>query len=300
MRRDTLKSYRERILKVLVHVQQNLDAALPLDELARLACFSPYHFHRIFRGMVGESVKEHVRRLRLERAAGSLKHTALPVTTIAFDAGYETHESFTRAFKAMFGEAPSIFRRRSREVTAPAAPSGVHYVSADEPASLGFKEREATEMKVEIRKVEPIRVAFMRHVGPYMEVGATWEKLVPGMGARGMIGPDTKFIGVCHDDPEVTPPEKIRYDACVTVSEDFVPEGEVGVQLIPGGEYAVTTHHGPYQKLGETYAAFCGEWLPRSGRELRAQCGFEVYLNDPDGTEPEELLTDIYMPLEPA
>ena len=141
-------------------------------------------------------------------------------------------------------------------------------------------------MEVKIEYKEPTRVAFMRHVGPYNEVGATWDKFLPVLGKEGLLGGDALFIGICHDDPEVTPQDKIRYDACVTVDESFVPEGEIGVQVIPGGEYAVTTHFGPYQKLGETYTKLLGQWLPRSGRELRSVPCFEVYLNDPQSTEP--------------
>src|SRR5262245_60431909 len=106
MRTTTQQDYEQRILRVLLHIQSHLDHALDLDELASLAHFSPHHFHRIFRGMVGEPVMEHVRRLRLERSAFQLKTTSRPVTQIAFDAGYETHEAFTRAFRAMFRESP--------------------------------------------------------------------------------------------------------------------------------------------------------------------------------------------------
>ncbi|MFH1417502.1 MAG: AraC family transcriptional regulator, partial [Planctomycetota bacterium] len=123
MKSQTEHDYRQRILRVLVHIQGRLDEAMSLEDLARIAHFSPYHFHRIFRGMVGESVKEHVRRLRLERAAFHLKATDQPVTRIAFDAGYEAHEAFTRAFRAMFGESPSGFRELHRPVAYPASPS---------------------------------------------------------------------------------------------------------------------------------------------------------------------------------
>src|SRR5262252_10971797 len=129
MRTGTVEDYQRRILGVLVHIQNHLDSPLPLDELAEVAHFSPFHFHRVFRGMVGESVKEHVRRLRLERAAHRLRFTGQPVTEIAFDAGYETHESFTRAFGVMFGEAPTEFRNNHRAVAHGPAPSGVHYAS---------------------------------------------------------------------------------------------------------------------------------------------------------------------------
>lgn len=117
MRDSTLQDYKARMLRVLKHIQQNLDEELSLEDLAGIACFSPYHFHRIFRGMLGESTREHIRRLRLERAAVQLKRSDASVTMIAFDAGYETHEAFTRAFKAMTGIAPLCFARATVTAT---------------------------------------------------------------------------------------------------------------------------------------------------------------------------------------
>jgi AraC family transcriptional regulator len=110
MRTVTLHDYKRRMLRVLVHIQQHLDESLQLEELAGLACFSPYHFHRVFKGMVGESVKEYVRRLRLERAASQLKLGSASVVDIALGAGYDSHEAFTRTFKTAFGTAPSQYR----------------------------------------------------------------------------------------------------------------------------------------------------------------------------------------------
>ncbi|MHC4618810.1 MAG: AraC family transcriptional regulator [Planctomycetota bacterium] len=296
MKKSTRKLYEERILRVLVFIQRNLDEELSLEQLAKAAHFSRYHFHRIFRGMVGESVKEHIRRLRLERAAMRLKHSDKSVLEIALEAGYETHESFTRAFKAVCGCAPARFRS-SNSVLPETAPSVVHYRSDGVIKGIRFRIG-GESMDVKIERLEAMRVAFVRHVGPYSEAGEAWGKLCGRLGAEGMLGAEARFVGVCHDDPEVTPPEKIRYDACVTVSDDFEPEGEIGVQTIGGGEYAVVTHAGPYEKLGQTYAKLYGQWLPQSGRGPRSEPCLEFYLNDPEGTEPEELLTDIYAPLE--
>jgi AraC family transcriptional regulator len=300
MAEATLGDYKKRMLRVLVHIQHHLDDTLELEELAAVACFSPYHFHRVFTGMVGESVKEYVRRLRLERAASRLKLSRQPVIQIALDAGYETHEAFTRAFKAAFGMAPVRFRQHRNPVGAMMVPSNVHYRDGMLPKNFKSQRKGVQAMKVQIKTLQPMRVAFMRHVGPYDEVGATWDKLLPWLGKEGYLGADAQFIGICHDDPEVTPPERIRYDACVTVSEQFAPDGDIGVQSIPGGEYAMITHLGPYNKLGETYSKLLGEWLPRSGRVLRSTPCFESYLNDPGSTEPEDLITDIYAPLEPG
>jgi AraC family transcriptional regulator len=299
VRTRTRQTYGERILRVLLHIQNHLDESLVLEDLARIACFSPYHFHRIFRGMVGESVMEHVRRLRLERAALRLVHTDQQVTRLAFEAGYETLEAFTRKFRATFGLSPTEFRQKHRLVPFPDVPSQVHFdpdgrIETFEPMKPG-----ARKMDVRVEQIEPQRVAFMRHIGPYHGVGETWGKLCAWAGRRNLFGPNTKAIGVCYDDPEFTPPEKIRYDACFVVDESVQPEGEVGVQTLEGGEYAVLTHNGPYEKLAETYMRFCGEWLATSGRELKSAPSLEVYLNSPQDTAPEELVTLIHMPLEP-
>jgi AraC family transcriptional regulator len=100
------------MLRVLVHIQQNLDEPLPLDRLAALACLSPYHFHHVFTGMVGESLASHIRRLRLERAASRLKLTHVPLVQIALDAGFDSHEAFSRAFRSNFNSSPTEFRSR--------------------------------------------------------------------------------------------------------------------------------------------------------------------------------------------
>jgi AraC family transcriptional regulator len=296
MKRSTQQVYRERILNVLVFIQKNLDEELTLEEYARVAHFSPYHFHRIFRGMVGESLAEHMRRLRLERAATRLKRTNRTIIEIALEAGYETHEAFTRAFRALCGCSPSCYRRDTSVIPA-LGPGGIHYRENGLLDDLQLPDGGET-MEVRIERVNPMLVAFVRHVGPYDGVSAAWERLCLRLGKEGRLGPGTKFIGVCHDDPEVTPPERLRYDACITVGSDFVAQDDVGVQTIGGGEYAVATHVGPYHLLGQTYAQLLGQWLPRSGRELRSEPSLEFYLNAPESTDPQDLITDIYAPLE--
>jgi AraC family transcriptional regulator len=292
MRSDTQSDYRERLLRVMVHIQNHLDEPLPLDDLAKVACFSPYHFHRIFRGMVGESVKEHIRRLRLERAAFRLTSTNRSVIDIAFDAGYDTHESFTRAFGRMFGMSPTAYRQGGRNDRA----------SVVSQTAASMWERQSTTtgdetVEVRLENCKPMRVAFIRHVGPYRECGAAWEKLCKFAAERGWFSPNIRRIGIGHDFPDVTEPDKIRYDACLTVDDQFKATGEVGVQEIPGGLYAIVTHRGPYEKFEETYHQLFREWVPTCGHELRSFPCFELYHNDPGTARPEDLVTDIYVPL---
>lgn len=284
---STQQDYHERIVRTLVHIQGHLDEELELEQVASVAAFSRFHFHRIFRGLVGESLKEYVRRLRLERAARALKQTDEPVTQIAFQAGFETHESFTRAFTSMFGESPSKYRENRGAASPGAGPGG-----AFQPPEYG------DVPSPEMRELPPMRLVFLRHVGPYGEVGPTWGKLMMWAGMRGLLGPGMKMIGIVHDDPDVTPKEKIRYDAAVLVTKPVEPKGEFGVIELPAGAYAVFTHRGPYDGLGKTYQKIYGGWLPKSGRQLRDTPAFEEYVNSPRDTKPEDLLTLIHVPVD--
>jgi AraC family transcriptional regulator len=295
MKDATLRFYKERMLRVLVHIQQHLDEPLEWEMLAKLAGLSPYHFHHVFTGMLGESLASHVRRLRLERAASRLKLSRASVLQIALEAGYDTHEAFSRAFHSRFDLSPTQYRRSNGAPSRNEVPSGVHY-STDNLRQ--FRAKGSKSMNVILKQLEPKRVAFMRHVGPYNQVGRIWTRLMTFLGKEGLLGGSPEFIGICYDDPAVTAPSRIRYDACVTVDETFQPQDDIGVQIIPGGDYAMMTHFGPYEDLGDTYTKFLGQWLPRSGRKLRSVPCFESYLNSPENTEPEDLVTDIYTPLE--
>jgi AraC family transcriptional regulator len=293
---QTEQSHKERILRVLVYIQQNLDGTIELDDLARVAHFSPYYFHRLFRGMVGESVMEHVRRLRLERAAQRLKLSDEPVTQVAFEAGYETHEAFSRAFRAMFDESPTQFREGRRALRFRTVPSNVHF-AADGTVEDFQTNQDGLAMDVRVVQVPTMRVAFMRHVGPFDQVGMTWGKLMSWAGCQGLLRGRPRILGIVHDDPEVTAPEKLRYDACLVVDTDFRSTGEIGVQEAGGSEFAVTEHRGPYSQLAETYVRLLGHWLPGSAREPKSAPAFEMYLNSPMDTAPPDLLTEIYLPL---
>jgi AraC family transcriptional regulator len=297
MRDSTPEDYHRRILKVLVHIQSHLDEDLSLDELASISNFSPFHFHRVFRGMVGEPVKEHVRRLRLERAAHRLRFTGQPVTDLAFEAGYETHESFTRAFKTMFGESPSEFRANHRPVAYGPSPSGIHFAANGDLAGFRPPNSEGSPLSTKLEQIGPMKVAFVRHIGPYNEVGSAWQRLMSWAGMKGLFRGAPTMIGVVHDDPEVTPSEKIRYDAALVVGDGVSAENDVGIQTVEGGKYVATTHRGSYESIGNTYARLCGEWLPGSGNELLSAPSLEFYRNSPWNTKVEDLITDVYMPL---
>lgn len=306
MKNDTRAYYERKVRMAVERIAASLDSALDFTELARAVALSPLHFHRIFRGMVGETALELHRRLRLERAAYQLLFTDASVTTVAFTAGYETHESFTRAFRAAYGKPPSEFRAERRAPLPCAQPeafrlmarSGVHFTGHTVfTANLCLSTGDST-MDVVIEELPTLYTLCVRHVGPYNQIPDAFARLGSIAGPAGLIGlPQSMMLAVYHDAPEVTPADQLRADACLSVPQGTrAPEG-LNELVIPGGRYARTTHVGPYAQLGDAWARFMGGWLPQSGHALGSGVTFEIYRNTPMDTPQDALRTDLYLPL---
>lgn len=277
----TLLDYSRRIQRTVAWIAENLDDPIELDALAGVACFSPHHFHRIYRHLTGETPAETVRRLRLHRAATELVRGAADMERVAARAGYGSVSAFSRSFRAGYGISPAAYRRSGRlvvpEVTTPL---------------------EAVSMySVDIRDLPPRRLAAMRHVGPYAEIGPTFDRLFAWGRGNGLIGPDTRSFGVYLDDPGTVPAAKLRSAAGITVGPDFTARDGVHILDMAGGRHAVIRHQGPYAELEGAYAWLYGEWLPASGFEAADRPCCEEYLNDPATLPPAQWLTDVCLPL---
>jgi AraC family transcriptional regulator len=307
MKPETRSFYELAVQRAVERVVTALDGALDLQALARTAALSPFHFHRIFRGMVGETPLELHRRLRLERAAWQLLHDDLPVTTVAFAAGYETHESFTRAFRLHYDCSPSEFRQ-SRDLGAPtcaspfrtglAARSGLHF-EPERPVPITLQlTRGESVMNVEIKDMNEMRVAAVEHVGPYNRISEAFARLGQLAGPAGLFRPDAKMLAIYRDDPETTPASELHSEAGITVPNDAKLLPGLREERIPAGRYACTIHKGPYEGLGDTWARFMGEWLPKSGHRMKDTASFEIYRNTPENTPKDKLETELCIPLE--
>lgn len=299
MKPNTRSFYVQAVGKALEAIATHLDDALELEALAASAGLSPFHFHRVFRGMVGETPMELARRLRLERAAFQLVSTELSVTQLAFAAGYETHEAFTRAFRAHYGLSPSDYRRRREARIALAAPSGVHFGAEGIDVTFHPQDTGGSQMHVEITHQPRLRVATVRHVGPYNRISEAFGRLGALAGPAGLFNHEgARMIALYHDDPDTVPVEQLRSDAGLVVPADVpLPEG-VEEQFLPEGRYAHTLHVGSYEHLGDIWARFMGQWLPNSGERMSsAGAAYEHYVNDPSQVPAAELRTELYLPL---
>lgn len=275
-------AYEQRLRRVTAYIHDHLEEDLDMDRLAEVACMSPYHWHRIYRAVHGETLVGTVRRLRLQSAANALATTDRPIREIASKSRYPNLQSFTRTFKAVYGLPPAEFRRRGGHIGLKAAMNTGNQYMYD----------------VTFREMEPVDAVGIDHSGAYIMIGKAFETLGALMFSRNMFEPGQKIYGVYYDDPETVPTEKLRSSACFGTSRtNLALEEPLRPVRIAGGRYAVLTHKGPYSELGLAYQWLYQTWLAQANVEIRHEPALEVYLNTPRETAPQDLLTEICIPV---
>ena len=152
-------------------------------------------------------------------------------------------------------------------------------------------------MNVTIEDMPEQRVAAVPHVGPYNRISEAFQRLGTIAAPAGLLRGSATMLAIYYDDPETTPAAQLQSEAGVTVTESArLPEG-LAEKRLPAGRYARTTHRGSYETLGDTWSRLMGEWLPKSGERVGEGTSYEVYRNNPSNAPPDELLTDLYLPI---
>ena len=278
----------ERLLPVLVHIQANLDQDLSLAALAGMAGLSPFHFHRLFRSAVGETLKQYTQRLRLERAANRLILHDATILDVALDSGFHSHETFSREFKRRFQVTPRSYREWGRGTMSRRS-------VAVPPLDELYGEFELSRTKV--TRMAELDLAFIRHIGPYEAVtDALWQTLADWAVTRRLPG-DLIFLGIAHDAPGVTPPERLRFDAAIVVPEPFSAAGTIGHQRLEAAEFAMTTHVGHYRTLPQAYAAIVQRTMQLKRYRFGGLPAIEVYRTTRVDASHEMNHTEIYLPV---
>lgn len=278
--------YKKRMHQVLAYIDAHLEDPLDLATLAKVARFSPFHFHRLFAAWMGETLGDYIRRRRVEVAARRLAtQPQVRVLNIALSVGFSSGEAFTRAFNGRFGCSPTVWRQRVR--SSPDMKSNPDQVNGnpDQAAMQAIEHHDDSRksdpeviMKVALIQREPATIAYFRHLGPYGEpIAKFWQDVYVPWAVMNRLGPKHARYGISHDDPSITAPEQCRYDACAEVPPDFVAMGGALKGTIPGGRYAVVKFKGDVAEVGEAWTALLRDWLPSSGLQLDNRPCFEYY-----------------------
>ncbi len=273
-------------MRALIHIEAHLDQDLSAPAVARVAGLSASRFHRVFVAEIGDTPHEYVARLRLDRAAFYLATQEGPIADIAVAVGYETPETFTRAFARRFAATPSAYR---------AAAPVIAHIPARRP---GFEQQAGEGVLSAVRAAE-LRsqpVAFLRHIGAYEDVdGSLFEALAAwSQGRPGVTGP---WLGIGHDAPGITEARLLRFDACLGVAAERHSRGRVAFQTVPGGWYAVATHTGPYATLPQAHRSVYATAQAFAGYRVAGLPLVECYLTNTVRPDAHLNTTQIRLPL---
>lgn len=288
MRTDTKNSYLESINKAIEFIESNLTNNIQLKDIATRANLSHYHFHRVFKSLTGDTIKDFLTRLRLEKAAVKLKHSQNEIGQIAVDCGYQNHETFTRAFKDYFGLTPLEYRNSIKELT-------INKQNEFKGANIDLN---ALNVQGPIIKTIPdLNLVYIRHTGSYDKVGGSFQKLMLWAATHLVLKLKPVTIGIVHDNPELTDEEQIRFDACVLVSKEIKPRGEIGYKKIEGGKFAVFTYKGAYEGFYPVYDYIYNVCLFENKFDLDDKPALEWYIKSPPFYKPEDFVTEFYVPI---
>jgi AraC family transcriptional regulator len=268
----------EKLFDALQLLSSRLDDPPSLSELAAAAQLSPFHFHRIWRVLLNESVHQTVARLRVAAAQQRLRRPAATVTEVAMDAGFATPQSFARAFRRVSGISPSEF-------------------AASDLLEIGVKAASSAEVQVELRP-ECRLVALGRNGGAYRELNALFAQVWAWAEECGRLQLLEGIYGRPLDDPLSVSEEQLRYEACLAFREDFdVPQPFYSVVLATG-EYARLRHIGSYDRMEEANLSIT-RWTLLADRKPANVPLIHHFLDDPDITASEQLRADVLLLLEP-
>lgn len=286
--KETKEIYLESLNRAIQFIENNLDKKMLLKDIAQEAYLSEFHFHRIFKLLTGETIKEFLLRLKIERAANKLKHSNDSIGQIAFENGYENHETFTRAFKKYFELTPQEYRDTIQQIT------------IRKQTDYQAKEMSLEKLQIDmpaLKHLPDLHLAYIRHTGSYNKVGNSFQRLMIWAATHLILKLKPVTLGIVHDNPDLTDAEKIRFDACVIVSKEIKAKGEIGYKKMEGGKFAVFRYKGVYENFYTVYDYIYNVCLFEMGWELADKPALEWYIKSPPFTKPENYVTDFYVPI---
>lgn len=282
MKNITYNDYVQRINKVVAYINNHLDETLDLKTLANEAALSDFHFHRIFKALKGEAIGGYITRLRLEATARLLRYTALTIEEIAFNIGYETPASLSKAFKKQYGISPTEYR-------------------TNKDTYIMKKEIINPDLALKAPKIvtlEPKNLIYVALTGAYgsLDYGKAYEQLWTVIKAQKLFTKGIESICISYDDPKITEGSLQRSDVCLAIHKPATPQEEVSCKTLAGGKYTVFFYQGSYENLSQVYDTAV-RWVIDHQYTLREEPFFEKYLNDARRTPKEKLKTEIYIPI---
>lgn len=295
--------YKNRINRVFEFIDENLESDLSLNAVSEIAFFSPFHFHRVFKFVTGETLNEYVTRRRIEKSALDLLHKNITTTGIAHKYGFSDNSSYSRTFKKYFGVSPTVFKKqnpnRHSKIRQLKSKNGQEYPDYEKYICIINNLKKWTKMnaKIEIRETPELHLAGVTHVG-VNGIENAFEKLMKWAIPKGFLkNPEAKMGRIFYDSFKVTAPDKVRMSIFLTTYEPFETENEINKLMINKGKCIVGRFEITPNEFEKSWTSLF-IWMNENGYKKGIENPFEIYHNDYREHPENKFLVDLHIPIE--
>lgn len=298
---STQPDYIFRINRVIDYIESHLTDNLNVETLANIANFSPFHFHRIFTALVGETLIGYLKRKRVEKAARLLIiDNDMPISEIAEIAGFSNASVFCRNFKKNFGVSAQDFREQKSKIRQLLSNNWQlntqesDYVCRE---TLMNENNQIMNAKVEVKEMAKMEMMYCRHTGEFNQIGKAFGKLMFWAGPKGLLNnPNLLTAVVFHDDPCVTPQEKNQQSACIVVEKPLKAEGEIGHLTVNALRCAVASFEITEDEFEDSWKAIY-VWIFENGYQPADAAPYQLHYNDFQKHPERKFIVDICVPV---
>jgi AraC family transcriptional regulator len=287
--------YAQRIDRVIDYLRGNLHRPVKLAELADVACFSEFHFHRIFTAVSGETLNSFTNRLRLEKAARLLRYAEKSLTDIALDCGFSSSATFSRAFRAGYDTSPSQFRK-SGEIKK--SKIRKELLPEDEYGLPMSAEEKRAAFPVTLVDIPERQVAYIRVTNAFDmdKVLAALKKVIEWAKSQEVFSQGILF-GMSVDDPHVTPKHLYRYEVCLASSLRFQCIEGMSKLKMPAMRYATIRVSGDIHKVATAWDYLYRDWLIHSAYEPEHAPALEVFVDKESAMDWSHFELELCLPV---
>lgn len=295
---ETRREYLKRINFILDLIEENLDTDLSLEYLSKEANYSSYHFHRVFLTVVNERLNEFITRKRIERIASILLvESDVRLSNLAYKYGFNSDNSFSRAFKKYYGISPTQFKSEGKEII---SKIGIESLSLEKYICSidNIKQWIKMNAQITIKEFPVIKLAGISDIGNFENIGGMFQKLMEWGAQKNVLDiSNFKALTIYHDNPNVTQISKVRFSTCVTISDNINTDGDIRQRNLKKGIYAIGRFEIKTEDISKAWNAMC-VWVIENNYEFRDGDYFEMYHNDPKNHPEHKAIVEIGIPLE--
>ena len=294
--------YKNRINRVFEFIDENLESNLSLNIVSEIAFFSPFHFHRVFKFMTGETLNGYVTRRKIEKSASDLLHKKTTATEIAHKYGFSDNSSYSRAFKKYFGISPTEFKKqnpnRHSKIRQLKSKNGQEYPDYEKYICVinNLKNWIKMNAKIEIKEMPKIDLAYVSSIGPHNLENA-YGTLMQWATPKGLMNHRTKMITIYHDSFKFTEASNVRMSASILLDKDVETNGEIGRTSIKAGKFIVGSFEIGLNEFEKSWTGLF-VWMNENGYKKADREPFEIYHNNFNEHPQRKAIVHFYIQIE--